>query len=203
MGDDRRPWSRGHRRPRRPRERAGARARRAGQARALAGARGRPGDVNCGVQGPAAWLCAGPARGRQPRPAGGRPGARAGVRDRHGLRRARDGARLHSPPRHDRGRPGNAHRGGRRHRGANWRRPQVASANDRQTPAVTNHRPSRKLAEVASAVLLLQASGRRKSSRSSVPARAPGQQFGRGSRGRSLGGRIAMPVSTTRRKPSR
>ena len=98
MGDGRRPWSRRDRRPGRPRERARARARRADRARALAGARGRAGDVDRGVQGQPGWMHAGAARGRQPRPARGRPGTRAGVRDRHRLRGSRNHARLHPPP---------------------------------------------------------------------------------------------------------
>ena len=84
--------------------------------RALAGARGGPGDVDRGVQGPAARLRAGPARGRQPRAPGSGPGARAGVRDRHGLRGTRDHARLHPAPGHDVSRPGDAGRGGDRRR---------------------------------------------------------------------------------------
>ena len=64
-------------------------------------------------------------RGRQPRAARGRPGARAGVRDRHGLRGTRDHARLHPAPGHHRDRPRCARRrGGRRRRrpggGGEW-----------------------------------------------------------------------------------
>ncbi len=75
-----------------------------------------PGDLDRGVPGPAARLRAGGARGGQPRSARGRPGARAGVRDRHGLRGSRDPARLHPAPGHDRGRPGAARRRGARRR---------------------------------------------------------------------------------------
>ena len=116
VGDDRRPWPRGHRRPGRARERAGPRARRAGRARAVARTRGHAGDVDRGVPRPAARMRAGPHRGRQPRAARGRPGAGAGVRDRHGLRGTRDHARLHPAPGHHRGRPGRAGRRGDRGR---------------------------------------------------------------------------------------
>ena len=117
VGDDRRPRPQRHRRPGRARERAGPRARRSGRAGAVARARGHAGDVDRGVPRPAAGVRAGPHRGRQPRAARGRPGARAGVRDRHGLRGTRNHARLHPAPGQHRDRPVHAdRRGGRRRR---------------------------------------------------------------------------------------